>query len=157
MKISYDPELVRLMQVQMMLEQVPTFAQILANKKWIIFENPHNIPLWTSDNPVALHNRSNAGYLMGNLGLTSLGIEIHFPLAKYLLMLSIDPRTQRLKKNATAILTPSDVVYENMGMQVMSSSSRFIYASSDNDFTRVKEFLTQYPQFRSRNQRMHVY
>jgi len=89
-RLSPDPEAVKLMHAQMILKGVPRFAQILANRKWSIVENHHDIPLWTSDNPLVLHNQLDLGPYMGNLGLLSPGIEIHFPLTKNLRLFSFD-------------------------------------------------------------------
>jgi hypothetical protein len=151
-RASRDPEVAKAMQTQMIVEQVPEFAAILANKKWIIEKNHQDTPLWTSDNPVALHNRMNLGPSIGNLGLNFPGIEIHFPLTSNLLLLSFDPRTHRLTRNRKGVLDYSNVIFENIQIQLMRSSFRFIYASSDNDFDRARKFLLEKPEFRSRRQ-----
>jgi hypothetical protein len=83
--VSADAEeskLAKLIQSQIMIENLPLFARLLAAKKWWIEENFHDVPLWTSDNPVVLRNELNQGRYRGNLGLLSPGIEIHFPLTK---------------------------------------------------------------------------
>ena len=154
-RVSSDPEEAKLMQSQMIIETVPKLAQILATKKWWINENYHDIPLWTSDNPVVLHNELDLGRYMGNLGLLSPGIEIHFPLTKDLRLFSFDSRTHRLRKSTMGMFERMHVIHENM-LQLMHSS-RFIYASSDSDFDRARKFLSDYPQFRNRTQRMNMY
>ncbi len=82
---------------------------------------------------------------MGNLGLLSPGIEIHFPLTKNLCLLSFDPRIHRLRSPKG--MSEHNVIHENM-LQ-LHYSSRFIYASSNNDFDRARIFLSDYPQFRN--------
>ncbi len=153
-RLSPDPEAVKLMHAQMILKGVPRFAQILANRKWSIVENHHDIPLWTSDNPLVLHNQLDLGPYMGNLGLLSPGIEIHFPLTKNLRLFSFDSRTHVLRTSTMGMFERLHVIHENM-LQ-LRYSSRFIYASSNNDFDRARIFLSDYPQFRSERQHMNV-
>jgi hypothetical protein len=154
-RVSPDPEEAKLMQIEMIIETVPLFARILAAKRWWINENFHDVPFWTSDSPVVLYNEVNRELRMGNLGLLSPGIEIHFPLTKDLRLVSYDLNTHLFKRNMLGRFERMHVIWENT-LQLMDSS-RFVYAPSDNDFERAKKFLSDYPQFRNRMQRMNVY
>jgi hypothetical protein len=151
-RVSPDPEVAKLMHTQMILEQVPEFAHILSKRYWMIDENLNDIPLWTSDNPFVLRNELNYS---GNLGLMSLGIEIHFPLTSNLLLTSFDLRTHQLRRGYVGTLERIHLIHENM-LQVQAST-RYIYASSDNDFDRARKIISDYPQFKSRIQRLQVY
>jgi hypothetical protein len=51
-------------------------------------------------------------------------------------------------------LSDRNVIHENM-LQIRNSS-RFIYASSRNDFDRARMFLSDYPQFRNPGVHMYV-
>ena len=154
-RVSAEPEEEKLMQLQNMMENLPLFAHILTSKKWWINENFHDIPLWTSDNPVVLRNELNQGRYRGNLGLLSPGIEIRFPLTKNLRLFSFDTRTHVLRRSTMGMFERMHVIWENT-LQ-LQGSTRFVYASSDNDFDRAKKFLSEYPQFRNRMQGMNVY
>jgi hypothetical protein len=118
----------------------------------VLLENHQDIPYSTSDNPITLHDTLDLGSFLGNLSLKFKGIQIHILLTKNLLLVSLDTTTHRLREDsADCMLERLGIIFENM-LQVQSSS-RFIYASSDNDFERAKSFLSEYPLFKNPNRR----
>lgn len=60
-------------------EFVPHFL----NKTWALFETNNECPLYTSDNPITLHNENDYGF-RGNIGLAVKGIQIYIPLSSTL-------------------------------------------------------------------------
>jgi hypothetical protein len=50
------------------------------NKTWVLFKSPREHPLYTSDNPITLHNDKEYGP-HGNIGLAVKGIQIYFPMS----------------------------------------------------------------------------
>jgi hypothetical protein len=118
-------------------------------------ENFNNVPVWTSDNPVVLHNQANRGRYDGNLGLQSPGLEVHFPLTKDLHLLSFDIGTTQFKCSTMGMFTRMNIVFENE-LQ-LENCSRFVYASSDNDFDIAKRFMLTNPHCRKMKQRTEVY
>lgn len=60
-------------------EFVPHFL----NKTWGLFETNAKHPLYTSDNPITLHNENDYGF-RGNIGLAVKGIQIYIPLSSTL-------------------------------------------------------------------------
>ena len=69
---------------------VPQFAPHFLNKHWALFEAPPGLCLYTSDNPVTLHNEIDLSPY-GNIGLTVRGIEIYVPLASTLTLALLCP------------------------------------------------------------------
>jgi hypothetical protein len=154
-RIHADPEESKIMQLEMIIKAVPTFAHILASRTWYISENFNDVPLWTSDNPVVLHNEANRGRYGGNLGIESPGLEVHFPLTKDLHLLSFDIGTTQFKRSTMGMFTRMNVIFENE-LQ-LENCSRFVYAPYDNDFDIAKRFLSTNPHCRNRKQRTKVY
>jgi len=58
-----------------MLKEIPEFATILVQMKWMLIKNRFDVPFWTSDNPVVRWNDEDHG-IYGNLGYLSTGIQI---------------------------------------------------------------------------------
>jgi hypothetical protein len=140
--IYTDPESIKRIHLRMILDSNTIFrtADILSNAEWIVLGNDTGIPLWTSDNPVAIDNNTPDR----ELGLASKGREIHFVLNPQLCLTSFDPLTHR--RPATNNLEYMNVLYHNC-LQVRRSM-RFIY-SSDNDFSLAQKFLLDYPQYKN--------
>ena len=129
----------------MIIEKTPEFAAMLNDKTWIIQENHSDVSLWTSDNPIALHNQLKFKDGWGNLGILSPGIEIHFPLTPKLLLLSYDPSTHRLISNDVK----SEYAIRHNNYQV-TNSARFLYSNSNN-FEMAKKFLKEHPHYKNPN------
>lgn len=70
------------------------FAKTLGSKIWTVIENTTDDPLWTSDHPITFFN--NYAYV-GNMGILSPGVEIHFPLNDKLCLTSYDPAFARVR------------------------------------------------------------
>jgi hypothetical protein len=154
-RVRPDPQESKIMQLELIIKAVPTFAHILASRTWYLSENFNDVLLWTSDNPVVLHNEVNRGRYGGNLGLQSPGLEVHFPLTKDLHLLSFDIGTTQFKRSTMGMFTHMNVIFEN-DLQ-LENCSRFVYAPSNNDFYIAKRFLLTNPHCRNRKQRTKVY
>lgn len=59
------------------------FAPHFYDKSWLLCKTSKKLPLYISDNPIALQNSKDYGFY-GNIGLGVKGIEIYFPLSKTL-------------------------------------------------------------------------
>jgi hypothetical protein len=58
------------------------FTELILNKSWLLFETSAAVPLYISDNPVALQNNTQPrNAFEGNLGLAVQGIEIYLPIS----------------------------------------------------------------------------
>ncbi len=69
---------------------VPQFAPHFLDKHWALFEAPPGLCMYTSDNPVTLHNELDLSPY-GNIGLAVRGIEIYIPLASTLTLALLCP------------------------------------------------------------------
>jgi hypothetical protein len=63
-----------------MIEAIPQYASLVADKRWILLKAPETNPFYISDNPVGFHNNKTFGPY-GNLGFAVQGIEIYCPLS----------------------------------------------------------------------------
>lgn len=142
LKVTYSQDSIKKFQMQSILEETPRFAHILSQKTWVVQKNPTEIPLWTSDNPLAFHNEFELSDGWGNLGLLSPGVEIHFPLSSSVIMFSYDPTTSKLKSGE---ITEEQIIRHN-NYQV-NNSTRFLYSQSD-DFTIARNFLKKFPKYK---------
>lgn len=141
LKVGYTDDSIRKFQAKMILEDAPYFASIFKNKIWIVMENVSDLPLKTSDNPVAMHNAHGIPPFMG-VGIASPGTEIHFPLTPNLILISYDPLTDRL----TTLKTKHDHVRRHNCIQLFNSA-RFMY-SCVNDFEEEIQYLEKHPDFK---------
>jgi len=147
-QLSRSHDTLKIQQMSFILEPMFKFADILSKKKWVIYLNDTNKPLWTSDNPIVLHNKLK---YHGNIGLLAKGIEIHFPLTNHMVLVSFDTSTHRAKNYN---LVSENVKHENFLQTVYAS--RFIY-SINNDFTIAKLILKEKPEYRNPPSRGHIY
>ena len=131
----------KIFQTSILIDAVPKIALLLSKKTWIIRENTTQTLLWTSDNPIALHNDYDLGNF-GNMGILSPGIEIHFPLTPNLILLSYDP----LVTGITTDPIDSEHVLRHNCYQV-ESSVRYLF-SRNNDFQDAIDYLNKYPDLR---------
>ena len=138
-KAKFDENSLKIFQIKMLLNAVPKFAIILSKKKWVIRENKTKTILWTSDNPIALHNDLRN---IGNMGILSPGIEIHFPLTPNLILLSYDPSISGI----TTEPIDNEHVRRHNCYQV-ESSVRYLF-SKNNDFQDAINYLNKYPELR---------
>lgn len=122
-----------------MFTQLPLFTKIILDMKWILFMNKSNLPLWTSDHPVTLFNPINHEPF-GNLGLSSKGIQIHFPLTNNLSLIICDPITYSELPSNLEANDDENIIYEN-SLQVYWST-RHIF-SQMNDFSLAKSIIKE--------------
>src|SRR5438552_1091545 len=151
MKEAQTDESVKSLQVDILREQVPTYAAIMAKMKWVIMENRTSSPLWTSDHPV---NRVNfidhSPY--GSLGLLKTGIQIHFPLNSTLVLCLCDPVTFRHFPDRLEIADPQNVVFQN-SLQV-NQSTRHVFSVDDN-FALAERMIKDNPELRRVDRKRH--
>lgn len=143
-------------------------AAKLVEKRLVLLQNQSRQPLWTSDNPVVMHNTFRFGYL----GLDAKGIEIYLPigpdqcLAFYCpsihlqLAESFSPSHPRppvtdpwLVELFKGMNTHNPVpIQENTAIYLnelqLKGSSRFIYGTTD-EFDHAKNYLTARPEIRN--------
>jgi len=135
---KFTEDSIKKFQIQMLIKEVPKFGLILSKKTWAIRENTTKTLLWTSDNPIALHNDNN----LGSMGILSPGIEIHFPLTPNLILLSYDPAVTGI----TTEPMDSEHVLRHNCYQV-DSSVRYLFSKND-DFQGTVDYLNKYPELR---------
>lgn len=158
------------------IQMAKEFSKHFYDKAWLLQRAPKSKLLYTSDNPITLHNLVEQPG-RGNLGLTSPGIEIYLPISKHFsicflcdsMKQAIDQGVQNadsiqqllgyypmditpLQRIDHVIKTgkPDSLHPENVthqnSLQVLYSS-RFIY-SATNDFELVKSMITENPQIK---------
>jgi|SRR5579872_6607917 len=145
LKVSYTDDSIRKLQARMIIEDTPKISYLLSKKTWLLKENNTDIPLWTCDNPLALYNELEFSNGMGNLGIVSPGIEIHFPLTPKLILMSYDPKTHVI----SSVKMDREHVRHHNSYQV-TSSTQYLYSNS-NDFNDAKSFLQKYPSYKDPN------
>jgi len=142
-------------------------ATKLFEKRLVLLQNQSRQPLWTSDNPVVMHNTFRFSYL----GLDAKGIEIYLPidpdqcLAFYCpsihlqLAESFSPSHPRppvtdpwLVELFKGMNTHNPVaIQENTAIYLnelqLNGSSRFIYGTTD-EFDHAKNYLSARPEIR---------
>ena len=153
------------------------YAEHFYEKAWILHQAPHCSPLYTSDNPITLHNMQK-DFGRGNLGLTSPGIEIYLPLSKHFSICffclssyqrildamhlaesmrkgdgtcPVDMSEVQLIVDAVTKGTPLALLPDNVTHQnslQVKYSSRFVYSSSD-DFALVQSMLASHPELKT--------
>lgn len=130
-------------------KQIPLYADILLQMKWILFINRTPMPFWSSDHPINRFNPIDAKPY-GNLGLICKGIEIHFPLSPSVSLSFCDPSIYNLLPHRYEIKDIQNAVFENW-FQV-AHSTRYIF-SNDNDFSLAGEILRDNPSLRDINRK----
>ncbi|MFC1871298.1 DUF4238 domain-containing protein [Chloroflexota bacterium] len=124
-----------------MFRNIPYYAEILLQMKWILLINLAPTPFWTSDHPI---NRFNPIDMKpyGNLGLRSRGIQIHYPLSPKIVLSFSDPSTYEFYGESIEVKDIQNVIFEN-SLQV-THSTRYIF-SKFNDFSLAKSILQDNP------------
>jgi hypothetical protein len=117
--------------------------------KWILIENKSKFPFWTSDNPVTKYNSINH-YPYGNLGLTKIGIEIHFPINPKLCLIICDPISFKSEPNKKMTKDYRNIIRER-DLQVRDST-RFVF-SNENNFNFAKMMLKEKPSLGDPNRK----
>lgn len=140
-KARFAENSLKKIQIEMLVEAVPKIALILSKKTWVIRENTTETLLWTSDNPIALHNDHDLGGF-GNMGILSPGIEIYFPLTPNLILLSYDPTITGITTDSM----DSEHVRRHNCYQV-DSSVRYLF-SKNNNFQDAINYLNKYSDLR---------
>ena len=127
-----------------MFRNIPRYAEILLQMKWILINNRTPIPFWTSDHPI---NRFNPIDMRpsGNLGLLSKGIQIHFPLSPEVVLSFSDPSTYNSFGETHETKDIQNVIFEN-SLQI-THSTRHIF-SKTNDFSLAERMLKQDPSLK---------
>jgi len=148
-------------------------AKHFHDKSWILYRAPKQSPFITSDNPIVLHNLAMLPEHRGS-GLTSPGVEVHFPISKRLSICFLCPSTERalfrglaqvkqigqfckafpikiapMKEIADAISKGTVLELNRDNVMHQNSlqvlySSRFLFSSTDN-FDLVKDMLAADP------------
>jgi len=112
------------------------YADIVNNKKWILFVNKTIMPFWCSDNPVTRLNPTDQGF-----GLKSPNIQISIPLNPEISLCFGEPMLYlSLPDRINADI--EEVTGQNH-LQV-EQSTRFVY-SNKNDFALAVNLLNQSP------------
>ena len=125
-------------------KQIPLYAEIILQMKWITLIDHTPMPFWTSDHPINRFNPVKAEPF-GNLGLLCKGIGIHFPLSPKMVLSFCDPKTYELLPSRYEIKDIQNVEFENW-LQV-AHSTRYLF-SNTNDFTFAERILRDNPSLR---------
>jgi hypothetical protein len=118
----------RQVQVRTMPKLVEQFSAIMLRMKWILCMNRTEMPLWTSDHPVTLHNSLPAVGLQGNRGLACRGIELYFPLSPTRSLCLCDPTDLGPEPTVTVSTDVNHAWYQN-DLQVRHST-RFVFGNN---------------------------
>ena len=117
--------------------------------KWILISNKLKTPFWSSDDPVSKHN-SIDHFPYGNLGLTSTGIEVHFPITPNLCLIICDPilfKKEFSKKNTRDYRN----IIRERDLQVRYST-RFTF-SNENNFSFAQMMVRENPKIKDPNRK----
>ena len=128
--------------LNMMKDYLP-IANVLRNMNVTILKNETDKPLWSSDNPVTLHNETEQ-FPWGNLGLASKGIEIHLPLSPTIGVAFLDPSTY---PKLDILSVDDQIVIRENHLQTMWST-RFVY-SNTNEFDMMNNYLHSEPEIKN--------
>jgi len=119
-----------------MMKEFGQIAAVLGKMGILVCSNSTEIPLWTSDNPVNLHNDHDQ-FPFGNLGVVSKGIEIHIPLSPIVKVAFFDPLTYTKDMLPELFLMEEENVIHSNHLQT-SWSTRFMYSNTDKFFMADK-------------------
>lgn len=120
------------------------FHEIIANRKWILFERYNNSNFIIGDHPVIMDNNL-ISVLYGNLGLLSPGVEIYFPISPHFL-LGIFDRKDYFPHKFTIKCDMENMKYFNSRQIIYAESFLF---SSKNDWSDCNKFLQLYPNHKN--------
>lgn len=132
-KIVPTEDTLKINHLKFLLSVYPSFVEMIFLKGHAYIGNNSEMPFWTSDNPVVLHNN-----LGGDVGLKEKNTEIHVPLKNDLTFVLYDPE-YKMK------VDENFAWYSNI-LQVINSI-RFVY-SKINNFDIAREFLQKNPIYR---------
>lgn len=140
---SLKDESIKKLQLQMLMD-LPKYLGIILTLKWIIYLNETDMPLWTSDHPITRYNPIDL-WPYGNMGLTSPGIQIHFPLTSNMAICLCDP-VQYIHEPLIQTLDDENyVIFEN-SLQV-EWSTRHVFSKHD-DFSLAYQMIEEYPELK---------
>lgn len=117
-----------------------SFTDVLLNMKWILISNQTNHPFWISDNPIFRYNPRKSD-LIGNLGLKSPGIQVHFPISPTGAISVCDPFDYSAVDSELEAFI-DHVQFNNSGQVI--NSERYLF-SSNEDFSMAKEMIRRDP------------
>lgn len=127
-------------QAVFIIKNTSIFASILLEMKWILNLNQTGKPYWTSDHPVFRYNPHKSKFV-SNMGLTSKGIQIHFPLSPYLALTICDPKEYASTELELMAIAPN-VEFNNSGQVIFSRQYLF---SVDGDFELARRMIKKNP------------
>jgi hypothetical protein len=128
-------------QKEIICEDLVELSMLIGSMRWVLLVNQTDIPFWTSDHPVVLHNRLIATD-RGTLGLTCRGIELYCPLTPKLCLFLCDPLDNVRFPRDLTVTCESTVNFQN-DLQV-AWSTRHIFSSEEN-FSRANQIIDMYP------------
>lgn len=79
-------------------------SPLFLDKTWILLKTVKNDPFYIADNPIAMQNSLNNGHgPFGSIGLGVLGIEIYFPLSKFITLFMLCSTTAKDQQMTYAV------------------------------------------------------
>ena len=127
------------------LKDLPIYVNIILRMKWALFINKTKIPYWTSDNPICMHNKLDLRP-HGNLGLTSKGIEMRFPLNTQICLFMGDPDMYAILPTKYELTDEQNIIFAN-SLQTICST-RFVF-SVEGDFALAEKIISENPELRN--------
>jgi hypothetical protein len=137
------------MHLNIIRDSITDFAMIIYQMKWILLTNDFEVPLWTSDNPIARWNPNGLG-IFGNLGYLSKGIQFHYPLTPKLSLIFCDSSEYKILPTINNMFHEDNVVFENY-LQIVNSTKHLL--SNNDDFQIAHEVLEKHPEYRDVNRK----
>ena len=119
-------------------------SSIMLRMEWNLCVNRTEMPLWTSDNPITLHNSHPAPPFQGNRGLTCRGIQLYSPLSPTRSLCLCDP-TDLGSEPRVIVSTDINHAWFQNDLQVRHST-RFLFANNA-DFSFARKILSAYPEY----------
>lgn len=130
-------------QLQLMVNALEDFADLLNGMNWFLFINETDYPLWTSDHPIAIFNTTNDNPVPEK-GIENRGTRIHVPLTPDLLLGMYDPKAYFYSLDNAELTEKKDVNYQNR-LQV-EHSYRQVY-STEKDFKYAREVIEENQEY----------
>ena len=118
------------------LDSIPMITELMMNMKIIILKNDTINPLWTSDNPVIIHND-----MWASEGIAHMGIQIYVPLSSNMAVLICDPW---IYQNVNKVIIMKDNHIRFLNYCQVKNADTSVYSNTDkfydvDDFTDIQK------------------
>lgn len=140
---DYKIELPKPTAIGMTIQMFPKLAPYINGMAWSLLENNTGSTIYTSDNPVVLHNP-----FTGELGFGCAGLSINLPLSNELVLECFVPIEDNLKIRTLLVEEQyselSDENIQNLNILQVQNATRHIFSKTGN-FDFAEKILKEMP------------